>query len=424
MAFPETIGNGVFLWQTAVVDQDPQKAIFKLQNQLHPDTIVGEIADGPYVYAPNRAFGNNITPAIVQDIRNRGMRFLSWGPIYGSYNIAQEGSVHGKQVQLLRPDAHVFDAETTFENNFKPALSSTITALLAGTADQVKQGLAMLAKIPDMATRVMTAFRKETDTPTIYCGYAWPLSYYDGRTVWHPPGLVRQMLHLMDGGLPMAYANSAVPGKAASQVTESYRQWSMYNPENKPLIMGTRSYTGDGTVVTPAIIQESYQAALAQKDHGVLGVAWWHAYSLMTIANPAVLAAYQNLPPWDGVAPPPVEPHAASFSAYGAQIDAEGSRSPKETQDKIVAAVKNLHQQLLSLGINLDAPPETFPAAVNASLSNAVHLLGSLAVPQPGQVGVAEIDPGRVTLGVQSKSFLMPLNVALLHARGALQSSN
>jgi hypothetical protein len=293
-----------------------------------------------------------------------------------------------------------FDQEVKFENVQKVYYTNVIKALLAGGEKEIRLGMEKLAKIPDPIHRLNKAYRNESDVPPWHCGWGWLKSLVK-KSPWHPIEIVQEFFEVFDGGMPMAYAMSAVPGQAYSQVTESFKQWESVNPKNKPIIMALKGWHGDGTALTPEVINGSYKATTDLRDTGknVVGAAFWHAHSLTTHAYPQALEAYNQLKPWTNL--PETERHSRTFSEYGENIDRFAKANPNMVLS-IIEEAKNFDEQMRKLGYNSEQPPE-FLLPLATPLLNV--LSSSVSTPEK----LIEITDGAESLhrGIQKRSFML-----------------
>lgn len=392
-------GNMPFVWQMHLFGANPEEAVIKILNtfpQINGVLIQG--TDGPYRAQYDKKFGPNVTDQIADLFRNKDKSVAIWGPIYGTYDIRAEARKAAETANEAGASFFAADQEGRFENVENKYLTNVIKKLLVGNPQEIQLAFEKLAKVPDAINILVTEYKNHTDIPLWYCGFAWYESFTT-KSPWHPKEIVQIFLQLGDGGLPMAYALSSLEGQAYKQVIESFMQWSRVNPSNKPLIMGLKGFSGDGTVLTQAIIRESSRAAMDLKGQGknVSGEAFWHLNSLLTNKNPPVLDTFNGLPLWE--AGLPSESHTKTVEAYGARVDAF-ARDKADKAEQIIKLTKDYDQELRKIGYNSDYPP--------TELSFAVPLLEVLSAMafSPGELIEVTEEFEALNRGIQNRLFV------------------
>lgn len=217
-------------------------------------------ADGPYKFGPNE-----LTPAIADIFRRRGISVWGWGFCYGNDAIG-EGNIAAQETLRLDLDGWWFDCEGKFE----------------GQTGNEGRFLAMHRTFRNLCPQ----------TPTAYCGWAKPWNPKTG-SQWHPAALYKTAMACCNYAMMMAYWSGQTVADAIWELETSFGQWRKIT--TKPFIPELRAYDGDAGKATADAIVHAGQYA---KDSGFCdGVGWW---GLDWCYNrPDLLAALKATPGWE-----------------------------------------------------------------------------------------------------------------------------
>ena len=235
--------NSIFSWNVPSVPELP--SVLKANGF---DAVYLKVADGHGVFYPNRAaypgFGENVPPALVDELHSLGIMVYGWGFNYGE-NVQGEIDVAIKQIGNLGLDGYIWDIECRFEE-------------IHGTRSIGER----------YSSSVKSVY---PDIDLGFCSWALYKSPSHGGT-WHNLEVAKGFIKYCDFGCPMIYWGGISIQDVDWWISNSYAQWRNYITDNKPLIAAGRAYTGDGGTASPRTMKYFSQAA---SELGFDGLSWW-----------------------------------------------------------------------------------------------------------------------------------------------------
>lgn len=256
------VGKGIFIWQIPLCEGGNAAKIASRAAQAGLSHVLLKIADGPYAYNIDSK-GHDLLPAVVSELRARGISPWGWHYIYG-INPTGEAKIAISRTLQLGLDGYVIDAEMEFEKKGM--------ATQAGT--YVKQLRAGLPKLPI----ALSSFRY----PNVHQLFPWST-----------------FLAKCDFNMPQVYWEQA--HNPQYQLQQSVKELTALKP-SLPVVPTGPAYANAGWKPTAAELTLFLQEAAALKLTAANFFSWEYATQSAHIALWNAVANFK----W-GQAPAPAD---------------------------------------------------------------------------------------------------------------------
>jgi hypothetical protein len=131
-------GKGIFIWQIKPILNGNPAAIADAALDAGLTHVVVKVADGRYKY--NFYNGQDLVPAVVDQLRQRGLKVWGWHYVYGAHPV-EEANIAAVRIQQLALDGYVINAEKEFKVAAGKTMAKTLMQALRAKVSGVPVAL-------------------------------------------------------------------------------------------------------------------------------------------------------------------------------------------------------------------------------------------------------------------------------------------